>query len=75
MKDNYIVIYCSEDGDKGIESYSEEELEARLNENYWGKNVKFGTADENLDMFVGIIIIKGNTIIPKAKEVITKYKL
>jgi hypothetical protein len=43
---NYLTISCDMDGDVRCSFFSEEELTERLNEQYWGDDVRFLTQDE-----------------------------
>lgn len=73
-EDKYFVLYASEDGEKSIECLTKEELENRLDEDYWGE-VNFLSADCDLDGSVGLLIIKGEQINPQAAEVVKKWKV
>jgi hypothetical protein len=78
MMFGYYVITCSEDGDHHIELVSREELEERLNDEYYGSDPKYLTElNESLDLgyFSGLIIIKGEAIMPTAVEKITRLEL
>lgn len=76
---NYTVIWTSEDGDVRAEVMSENELLKRLNERYWG-DVEIRTADSldddgDLRQRKGLIILKGEPIVPTTKQVVTEYVL
>ena len=75
----YIVISCSEDGEVYMNTYSAEALKKNLNEDYWGRDVEFLTSPPRTrrlgETEVGIFIIKGDFVSPRAKEVVTQWQL
>lgn len=84
-KEKYFIITVNEDGTK-IEQITEGKLIERITPDefgnlYYGKEVRFldnipRWNDGYLDMEYGdVIIIKGDYVIPKAKQVVTKYEL
>ncbi|HET8688315.1 MAG TPA: hypothetical protein VFM18_17030 [Methanosarcina sp.] len=73
---DYFVIRNS-DGDTYVEQMSQTELEEKLSENYWG-DVKFLDAVPDSDTnYWGevILIIRGSIAVPRAEEVVVRYKL
>lgn len=76
---SYFAIYTSEDGDVTISEFTKEELERNLNEKAWGEDIqmlaKTGGKLKGLDLrnLAGLLIIKGEIILPKPQEVVTKY--
>lgn len=72
----YVVIYHSEDGNFSIESLGKEELEEKLNENYWGPNkllnelISWGSYGQP-----GLLILKAQLVVPKPVKVVEKYSL
>ena len=71
----YFVI-TNHDGDPSIDSLSRETLMERLNEKYYG-DIEFKSLDwlldnsmENLD---GAILIKGEVVVPQAKETVVEF--
>ncbi len=71
----FFVIYCSEDGDKSLSEFSAEQLTKALEDEDWGENCSFGNVETDLDYFSGIIIIKGEIVIPKPKDIIKSFSL
>lgn len=77
----YYVVSVSEDGDCSIDEYSHDKLQKLLNdEDYW-LNEKFHThMPSNTDLQEGtwsgkLMIIKGEIIVPRTKEVIKELEL
>lgn len=71
----YFAIYSSEDGDISVTRLSKEELEARLDEDYWGGGLKFLTAGDDIEANTGLMIIKGEQVIPKPKKVVEAWEV
>jgi len=77
---SYYVIYCFEDGDHLIKVYTEEELKKEL-QGYLEDGEtppEFGdpaNPEFRLDYFAGMIIIKGDVIIPKPVDVVKSYSI
>lgn len=69
----YFVIYSSEDGKVRVNRFSKEELENRLNKNYWGDDPKFLSEKDDLAYSVGLMIIKGDLIAPQPKKVVEQW--
>jgi len=73
---NYYVIHCSEDGDKSIDVFTKDKLEEALKDEDWGENPEFGDPGTvSLDYFSGLLIIKGETVIPKPVELVKSYSV
>ena len=75
-----IVIYCNEDGDRYFERMRKSTLLSKLKDNHWGRDIKFATSDQadkgDLgDAFVGLIVIDGDVVVPRAVSVTTEYSL
>ena len=79
--DSYFVIRCSEDGDVSLELLRKEELNKRLNSDYWGatneqddlaRELKFGDYFD-LTERAGMIIIKGRAVQPIARQRVTDW--
>jgi hypothetical protein len=75
----YFVIYASEDGETYVTEYTAEQLEAKFNgpdpdyriEQFVGK-----IPDKDTNYWdVKMILIRGEIVMPKAKEVVTKVTL
>jgi hypothetical protein len=75
MKERYFVISCSEDGDVSLDILAKDELERRLNENYWGEEPEFLTPTDGVDLRErsGLYIIKGSWASPKAKMAVKEW--
>jgi len=77
----YWVFYTSEDGDTSFQVLNRNELQLRLNENYWGETeqVRFLAINKSmgdvhiLPTHAGVIIIKGELVVPKAKKFVTTW--
>jgi len=75
----YYVITTSEDGDVSISVMDKETLQARLKEKYWGR-VPIRRLDKNVLFFdlrneAGVIIIRGESILPKPVQVVTEWEI
>ena len=73
----YFVIH-NIDGDTYVDVLSAQELTERLNENYYGRSVEFLDTVSNHDTNYwgdGHLIIKGEIVIPKPVETVTKYEV
>lgn len=73
----YYVISASVDGSY-IERLTKDQLEEELNDEAYGKDVEFVHPNDSMpDIESGTwaLIIKGEVVVPKAVEVITKLKL
>lgn len=76
--DFYYVLYCSEDGDVHLERFTKQRLEKALADEDWGPDVKIHLCSEiprRLESAVGIFIIKGQSIVPQPKTVVTAWEL
>lgn len=78
---DYFVLYVSEDGDVSLTQYESDALEARLNEHYWGEDVRIlgWVPTTHQDLLEGnghtLTIIKGEIIVPKEHTVVTEFAL
>lgn len=72
----YFVISTGPDGTH-VSAISKEELEKRLNEQYWGDEPRFAELGPRTDFNYGshIYIIKGETVLPREVSVVTKYEV
>lgn len=78
MNKEYIVLYCNDDGETEVNYYSRCELESWLNEYRTESTVFLDNSEKMIPWSVDgtyYMIIKGQVIIPKAKQVITKYEI
>jgi hypothetical protein len=75
----YFLIHVSEDGDIYLSEYTAEQLEKMLNgpdPEYRIEDFLDKVPDRNLAYWGGrAILIKGEIVVPKAKEVVTKVTL
>ena len=73
----YTVISVSDDG-VYVTSMPGQTLKERLAENYWGPDVHFFNHVPSLDpqeWGPGILIIKGDIVVPQPVQTVTEYKL
>ena len=76
---SYFIVSCSEDGDTSVSEYTAEQLEAKLNGPE--PDYKVGDFNDKMSDFNAnswsrkMILIKGEIIMPKVKEVVTKVTL
>lgn len=78
MNETYCIIYCSEDGDTSLQMVTRETLLERLNEDYYGKMPVFELKNGqhvNCGDVAGIYIIKGVSVIPQPKKVVTEWDI
>lgn len=72
----YFVIFGSDDGDVRISNLTKDELETRLNENYWGgAKIRSEIDDEDLRELNGVVIIRGDMVIPFGERSVTRWKV
>lgn len=72
------VLYCSEHGDHYLNQMTEAQLEKKLNDEDWGQDVQFldpSVPGFRLEQAVGIIIIKGEVVVPKPMRQVTQWKV
>lgn len=76
VKADYFIFFHNENASWGVDGpFSEEEVSTRLSEHYYG-DLKIQKDTEDLDENnTGIVIIKGEVVIPKPVETVTRYKL
>lgn len=71
----YFVI-TNHDGEAKISRFSKGALLEKLNQKYWGdldfKNVHW-LDDHGLEMLDGAILIKGDIVVPQAKETVVEF--
>lgn len=72
---NYFVIHVSEDGDVSAERMTQQTLEQRLEQSYWGELPKFLTPEDNLETNPGLLIVKGELVIPATVEVVKRWSV
>ena len=73
---NYFIFYHNENASWGVDGpFSEAEVSERLSEHYYG-DLEIKKDVEDIDESnTGIVIIRGEIIIPKPVETVIKYKL
>jgi hypothetical protein len=77
MNNIVIVINCTEDGDRHVSRLTKAEFLWKFKSDHWGKKPKFAPAGSVPDMslFVGIIVIDGDIVVPRPVQVVTEYEL
>ena len=70
----YFVISDSE-GDTFIDLVSEETLLKRLEEEYYGEDVKFKSSFGDSEELNQILIIKGEIVVPTPVKKVIKYRM
>ena len=69
----YIVVSFDEDGARAS-SYSQEDLEKRLNEEYWGASPKFlSVAEASSGSASGLLIIRGDVVVPRPTQIVERW--
>ena len=74
---NYFVISNSE-GDTTITPVRKKELLERINEHYWGRREYLSEIPQERDTNYwgdGVLIIKGEVVVPTAKEKVIEYEI
>jgi hypothetical protein len=77
MRDNdYYIFYHNENASWGVDGpFNAEEVSKRLAENHYG-DLKIQKDPEDIDEnSTGILVLKGEVIIPKPVKVVTQYQL
>lgn len=79
MADRYFVLSGSEDG-VYFDCITREEMLKRLTPDKWG-GLYYGDkpiaseVPKSLDCFTGLLIIKGEIVVPRPKTTVTEYEL
>lgn len=73
MSQSYFVFSFSEDGDVSVRRFTKDDLEAKLNEEYWGPSPTFLDANSNFENESGLLIIKGERIAPGPVETVKRW--
>jgi len=71
----YFVIRSNDEGEVSVAQMDRNELETRLNEYYWGDDVQFLNPADDLRYNSGLIIIKGEVVRPKARQVVQEWEV
>lgn len=79
MEEEKFFVICNSDGDVRIEEFTKDKLIKELNEQAWGEKgfvdsaeLKETNGDSNY-WGDNILIIRGNIITPKTKEIVLSY--
>ena len=84
MREKYFVIIGSDDGGCTINEVTKEELTNKLTPNKFGETFWgvlgsdfriLGELPDDVCNFSGIVIIKGNIVLPKPKQTVTEYDI
>lgn len=78
--DSYIVIHSAGSDGVFISQHTQEDLEKKLDERYWGNTTEIVPelpSETSIEYWRGhlLVVIKGKVIVPKAVETVTKFKL
>lgn len=73
----YYVICTNEDGEVSMTVLDRDTLLAHLKESYWGKLPvrKLGPGNYDLDADAGVVIIAGESVVPRPKEIVTEWDI
>ena len=71
--EKYFVVRFSEDGDVRVSCFAKEELESKLNEEYWGSNPRFLDMNANFENDSGLMVIKGTLVTPGPVETVKRW--
>jgi len=77
MSDVYFVINNNE-GDTRVNMITKQELLERVNEHYWGHCEYLSEVPQERDTNywgVSVLIIKGEVVVPTAKEKVIEYEI
>jgi len=76
---NDYVLICFKGGGAlpTVEAMPAEILKTRLDEGYYGENPVFAKPGDKIDQghFVGLVVIRGDVVVPRTVQVATKYEL
>ena len=75
---SYYVVLFGEDGDVRLAKFTKEELEAKLNADWWGSNPTFLNEESDLQnqgCVSGLFIIKGERIQPNPAQVVKQWQV
>jgi len=78
MENDYVLISFRGGGAlPTVEAMPAEILKARLDEGYYGQNPAFADPAEKIDQqtFVGLVVVRGVLVKPKAVQVATRYEI
>lgn len=78
MNTKCYIIRCNEDGEVSLSCLAKDELEDKLNTNYWGDKIEF--LNPNMGIFdltskSGFIIIRGESVVPQPIERVKTWSL
>lgn len=77
---DYFVITATEDGDVFVAKMTKAELEKQYNEEWWGNlqnDLILINKNRGIDLREksGLVIIKGEQVVPKAVKSVTRYEV
>jgi hypothetical protein len=75
MTEKYYVIYANEDGEVRLSVHTKSDLLKKLDEQNWGTNYIARSDQFDLSSISGVIIIKGQQIIPQPKQVVESWDI
>lgn len=79
MSENIYAVIHSGEGDVTVKFLVESELLKHLNENYWGQDRVFTSKDLvgglNLTERSGLLILRGEVVIPTPEKIVERWKL
>ncbi len=80
MADKYYVIISSEDGEPSVKEMTKEQVLKMFVPNeygdyYYGKREALSELPGDISNFDGVVIIKGEIVVPKPRKVVTEYEL
>jgi len=76
MTEKYFVLVGSDGDGVSFDVLTKEELEKRLNSEYWGSDRTYASqvsGDFDLDYFKDILIIRGVEVAPVEKKTVTEW--
>lgn len=76
MRDNYYIFFHNENASWGVDGpFDAEEVSKRLSEHHYGDLKLMKDPEDINENSTGILILKGDVIIPKPVERVTRYQL
>lgn len=76
MKSEYFIFFHNENASWGVDGpFTEEEISRRLSEHYYGDLRIMKDVEEINENSTGLVVLKGEVVIPKPVETVVKYRL
>ena len=72
---SYFVINLTEDGEVYVDQHTKEELEEKLTNGWWAAQAIHDKMPARLSTVTGLIIIKGEIIMPRNVQVVQKVEV